>query len=371
MARYYRVVQKVGSTYTELTNVFSFSVDIGRTALVSEFQPATATFRYRRVSGSTPIPAIGTKIFIVDYVTGTTAQQIAENNDLIYVGYVEDAAIEWSIDDSGDSITVRCESYLAVLGRNILNEETFAHAALATYIDNIEAAAGVTIGLLNAGASEDIHTVTWSDSVADLLRLIANTVYGRIVEWEDGCTLLAKNNTQVADWKFSDANGGSYQEYDDLRYESLADNYYTKIYVNYPIDQVEEAGTGSRVYSIQTLSRNSTNAQTLANYYKNTFSVPVMGLAQISALASRQSTFRLSKLAAFPIIQDGIYTCVGTQMEVDFRGSVLTVIVEGVSISGDANDSRYTFYVSPGDLNSYLVLNNTTLGRLDFNKLGF
>jgi hypothetical protein len=50
---------------------------------------------------------------------------------------------------------------------------------------------------------------------------------------------------------------------------------------------------------------------------------------------------------------------------------VLTVIIEGFSVTADPSDSRYTFYVSPGDLNSYLVLDNSILGRLDFNKLGF
>ena len=207
--------------------------------------------------------------------------------------------------------------------------------------------------------------------MADLLRLVATTVYGRIAEWDAGCSLLAKNFLQTADWKFTDSPSGTYQEYDDIRYESLADNYYTQVQVNYPVDQVAVSGSGTRVLSIDTLSRNATNAQTLGNYYKNTFGTPVMGLAQISALASRQSTFRMSKLADFALIQDGIYTCVGTQMEVEFRGAHLTVVVEGVSISADPNDSRYTFYVSPGDLNSYLILNNSVLGRLDYNRLGF
>ena len=141
--------------------------------------------------------------------------------------------------------------------------------------------------------------------------------------------------------------------------------------VNYPIYQAATSGTGTRVLSIDTLSRNNTNALTVGNYYKTTFSTPVMGLAAISAKASAQPTFRLSKLGTLGSYQAGVYNCVGTQLPVYFRDQIITVIVEGFSISADPSDSRYTFYVSPGDLNSYFVLDNTNLGRLDFNKLGF
>lgn len=369
--RRYRVVSRIFTTFTELPDVLSFSADIGRTGIVDTYSPSSASITYRRTSSSTPVPPIGTMIYIVDYTTGTTAQQVAENNDLVYLGYVRDAVINWGMSSVEDTITIECESYLAVLGRNVLNAVTFSHDPLSTYIDDIETASGAVINLINAGSNEDIHTVTWSDSVASLMRLIANTVYGRMSEGVNAVTLLAKNTVRTALWKFSDNNGGTFQEYDDIRYESLGDNYYTQVQVQYPIDQVAVAGTGTRVLSIDTLARNATNAATIANYYKNTFGTPVMGLAQISALASRQSTFRLAKLVAPAGVQAGTYACVGTQMEVDFRGSVLTVIVEGVSISATPEDSRYTFYVSPGDLNSYLVLNNTVLGRLDFNRLGF
>lgn len=369
--RRYRVVSRILTTYTELLDVLSFSADIGRTGIVDTYSPSSATVTYRRTSGSTPIPPIGTMIYIVDYTTGSTAQQIAENNDLVYVGYVRDAVVNWGINSAEDTVTIDCESYLAVLGRNVLPSTNFSHDNLADYIDTIETASGATITLVNAGSDEEIHQVTWTDSVAALMRLITNTVYGRMSEGVNAVTLLAKNTVRTAEWKFSDNNGGTYQEYDDIRYESLGDNYYTQVQVNYPNDNQAVAGTGTRVLSIDTLARNATNASTLANYYKNTFGTPVMGLAQISAKASRQATFRLSKLVAPAGVQAGTYACVGTQMEVDFRGSILTVIVEGVSVSGDPNDSRYTFYVSPGDLNSYLVLNNSVLGRLDFNRLGF
>ncbi len=352
--RYYRAVSLKGSTYTELPYVLALAVDVGRRALLDTFNPSEATFTYRRIDSSTPVPQIGDRIYLVDYVTGSTAQQIAQNNDLLFVGIVRDAAIQYAPSSKEDTVAT-----------------SFAHSALATYVSNLATAASYSIPLYNAGASEDLHAQDWTGSAADLLRLIANTVYGRLVELDQAVALLAKNYTQTATWKFSDTASGTYQVYDDIVYESLADNYYTEIVINYPIDQTSTQGSGQRVLSLDTISRNATNAATVGTYYKNTFSSPVMGLAAISAKASAQSTFRLAKVSTLGAYQGGIYNCVGTQLEVDFRGQTLTVIIEGFSISADPSDSRYTFYVSPGDLNSYLVLDNTTLGRLDFNKLGF
>jgi hypothetical protein len=42
-----------------------------------------------------------------------------------------------------------------------------------------------------------------------------------------------------------------------------------------------------------------------------------------------------------------------------------------MALSATPESARYTFYLSPADLNAYLILNDTVFGRLDFNKLGY
>lgn len=367
--RYYRAVYYDGSNNVELTNVLTLSVDIGRRSILDTIQPGRASFTYRRMNGSTPLPQIGDPVYLVDWTSGTTGAQIIDDNDWLFSGFVQDVAIDWDVVSAGDAITVTLEGPLGAYGRNV-QEYSFPHDNLSDYVTTINAVFGVTVNLFNAGSDIDIHAVNWNDSCADLLRKLATTTYGRIVEMNNQVALLAGNYTQTANWKFTDSPSGTYQVYESIRYESLADNYYTRVAVDYP-GSSEVVGSGYRNLTVDTLSRNATNATSLATYYANTFSSPVMGLAEISALASAQPTFRLSKLADFSTFHDGVYNCVGTQMQVEFRGANLTVVVEGVSISGNAADSRYTFYVSPADLNSYLVLDNTYLGRLDYNKLGF
>ena len=46
-------------------------------------------------------------------------------------------------------------------------------------------------------------------------------------------------------------------------------------------------------------------------------------------------------------------------------------VVEGVALSATPEGARYTFYLSPADLNAYMQLNDSVFGRLDFNKLGY
>jgi hypothetical protein len=40
-------------------------------------------------------------------------------------------------------------------------------------------------------------------------------------------------------------------------------------------------------------------------------------------------------------------------------------------MSATPNSTRFTFYVSGQDLNAYLILDNTKLGKLDENRLGY
>jgi len=370
--RYYRAVMQVGTTYTELPNVLEATADIGKRNLFDNYQPGNATITYRRIDSSTPIPTIGNKVRLVDYTSGTTAAQIYANT-AVFNGIVSDAVINYGINSKEDTITIMLDGVLAVYGRLTLDNYNFPHATLSSYVDNIETACNTLIYLYNAGSNEDIHSVDWSDSVLNLLTKLANTVYGRIVEGDSCIAVQAKGYhfDTLPTWKFSDAGATSSQKYESIQYESLGDNYYTQTQVQYPIDQVAVSGTGNRVLVIDTLARNATNATTLANYYTSVYSTPVMGLGTISALASQQSTFLLAQFASPDLAFQGLQACVGTQMEVDFRGETITVVIEGASFSASPSDSRYTFYVSPGDLNSYLVLNNSVLGRLDYNKLGF
>jgi hypothetical protein len=90
-------------------------------------------------------------------------------------------------------------------------------------------------------------------------------------------------------------------------------------------------------------------------------------LLSISCLAEAQSSFQLDSLFG----SGSLSTYPGFQVNVTFRGTVFTCIIEGVSMTATPESSRYTFYLSGADLNAYLILDNTVFGTLDNNKLGY
>jgi hypothetical protein len=70
-------------------------------------------------------------------------------------------------------------------------------------------------------------------------------------------------------------------------------------------------------------------------------------------------------------IGSGFWDCIGYAVTVTLRGTTYYAIIEGASFTASPASSRYTFYLSGADLNSYLILDNVVQGRLNFNKLGY
>ena len=60
---------------------------------------------------------------------------------------------------------------------------------------------------------------------------------------------------------------------------------------------------------------------------------------------------------------------IGSEINIRFRSTVYTVILEGYTITQDLDDAYYAFYFSPA-LGQPLILDSTAFGILDTNTLG-
>jgi hypothetical protein len=106
----------------------------------------------------------------------------------------------------------------------------------------------------------------------------------------------------------------------------------------------------------------------------NNYDSADFALTSISCLAEAQNTFKLDSIAyqtTGPTVNPMFAWCIGTQVNVTFRGTTFTCIIEGATMTATPASSRYTFYLSGADLNAYLRLNNAVFGQLDYNKLGY
>jgi hypothetical protein len=115
------------------------------------------------------------------------------------------------------------------------------------------------------------------------------------------------------------------------------------------------------------LNASTSQATDYANYLLGNYGTARFAISSFSCIAEAQSSFQLDSIGA----SSSIILSAGTQVSVTFRGTTYQCLIEGVKVSATPAGASYTYFVSGADLNAYLLLNNTTFGRLDFNRLGY
>jgi hypothetical protein len=122
-----------------------------------------------------------------------------------------------------------------------------------------------------------------------------------------------------------------------------------------------------RAYQANTLNASTSQATDYANYLLANYGTARFAISSFTCMAEAQSSFQLDKIGTMGLLA---YSP-GTQVGVAFRGTTYQCIIEGVTMSATPAGASFTYYVSGADLNAYLILDNATFGRLDYNKLGY
>jgi hypothetical protein len=189
----------------------------------------------------------------------------------------------------------------------------------------------------------------------------------------NGSTVISPFYNSVSTINFSDtANNATNQVYNQINFDSLADNFYTQVTVtpeSFGAATVTQVGASLpyRTYQTNTLSASTAQATDYANYLLSNYGTAALAISSVTCSGDAQSSFQLDKMGE----NSEFGKTVGRQVSVAFRGTTYQCVVEGVTMSATPGESLFTFHLSGADLNSYLILNNTNYGRLDFNKLGY
>jgi hypothetical protein len=205
------------------------------------------------------------------------------------------------------------------------------------------------------------------------------TINGRIVDAAQNQQIRLDSpfKVYVSPVSFTDAGpGGSTQIYNQIQFLSLADNFYTQVTVtpeSYSAATVTKSGATVpyRTYQNNTFNSSTSQATDLANYLLGNYGTSRFAITSISASQRAQGDGSLLDQVGMIGADSGIYACIGAQVNVVFRGTTFVCVVEGCTVSGNPDDTNYTFHVSGADLNAYLLLNNAVFGKLDNNKLGY
>ena len=357
-------------TFTALSNVQAININIGRKALVDNYSADTCSMDVWYPTGYySPIAAMVTGTFIK--VVNTTTSKV------IWYGRITNTAVKYGIVyNSGtnvgnsDRLSIQAEGALAQWGRARGNAYSMAAGTASAQLAAASASNGLNSSSnYSATDNPSLAATTVSSSWADWFNKWTATLNGRIRQGDNTVVAVSKYSGANSAVNFSDTtNNATNQVYDSIDFQSLGQNYFTQITITPESYSAQIASSGSapfRNLNLQTFNSSTGQALDFANYLLTQYGLTTFSLASVSCLAEAQNTMKLDNIGT------GFWDCIGAAVTVTFRGTTYYAIIEGASFTASPESSRYTFYLSGADLNSYLILDNTVQGRLNFNKLGY
>ena len=365
------------STWTQLTNVQQVNIRVGRASQLDAYNASTATMTVRYPSGyASPIAAL---------VPGTAIQITSPNQTTypygLFYGKIQNVSVDYGIPyvsnvGMADYLTITVEGGFADAARMSGNGYSMAAGTLATQVTTMNAQTGLTASVWGSsyGLTPNMAATTINGTWGDWINSSLVTINGRMSDFGNigGPSLRPYYTLATCGVNFSDTtNNATNQIYDNVRFDALADNYYTQVSVDsesYATQTATKAGAvvPYRTLVVNTLSASTSQALDYANFLLSQYNTQKFAISQVSCLAEAQSSFQLDKLGL-----SGMQETIGARVSVAFRGTTYYCVIEGVTVTATPEGARYTYDLSGADLNNYLILDNTVFGKLNSNKLGY
>lgn len=222
------------------------------------------------------------------------------------------------------------------------------------------------------GSNSTVSAYSENVSLAQVFQLIADTEVGRIIERQDHDSLdqdidllLRSNLLELPINDFTDVPNDwtTAYAYDKLEFRALSDAYADRVEIAPTALSVAAAGTGRRTQRFQSVDETNVQAQAHAEYVLNLLAA--LGDVPFSISLSALSQTEDDLLDYFSQFRNGY------KVNVTFRGTTYAAIVEGGLARATPENVTGTLFLSGQDQNAYLILDDTTFGKLDENKLGF
>lgn len=359
--------------FVQLSNVQQINIRVGRASQLDAYGASSATIIARYPSGyASPITALvpGTAIMV-------TSPNLTSYPYGLYFGRIQNVTVQYGIPyvsnvGNADYVEITVEGAFAQVARMSGQGYSMAAGTLNTQVTTMNTQTGSTAATWGTGPQMAATTIsgTWGDWLNSALV----SINGRMADFTGigGISVRPYYSLGTCTVNFSDtANNATNQVYDNVRFDALADNYYTQVTVDPESYSAQTATKAGAVAPYRTLTMNTLNASTsqaldYANFLLSQYQTQEFAISQVSCSAEAQNSFQLDKLGL-----SGMQECIGAKVNVTFRGTTFTCLIEGVSVSATPEGARYTFDLSGADLNNYLVLNDAVFGKLNENKLGF
>jgi len=361
-----------GATYATCTNVATdvqeVTTSVGRQRQLSQYGANTASVTIRYPNGyNSPVA-----LFVTDTWVFISVRIDGGSYTRIFTGKIADVQVNYGIPyvssvGQADFVTLSCEGNFALLGRAQGNNYAMPADTLQNQTGDVFDEAGLIVTAFSGYGAETLFPATTISSTwGDWLNRVLLTINGRMQDVNETVKVFNAFYKPTAFFgNFSDtANDATNHTYNNIQFSSYADNFYTQVSVDpesYAVQTVQTGVEPYRSYLVNTLNNSTSQALDYANYLLSTYSTRTLGIESVTCNLNGQNS-DIPRYGAGHI---------GTALSVAFRGTTYQCVLEGVTYSGSPSNASATYYLSPADLNNYLILNDAVYGTLDNNKLGY
>lgn len=361
--------------WVTLSNVVGVQCSVGRQNILDAWPISQATFTIRYPNGySTPL----TRMQMGQQIRFT----FPGGSNPGWFGTIRDVRVEWGVPyanskGEADYLIILAEGGLAQWGRANTFADTIAGGDFLTALSLVAVANGLsyTTTLTN----ERVDSVANNNNLLEWVQKSVTTFQGRLLDGnfsaptastKTSSIYIGKANKEgLVATKFSDTtNNATSRRFQSFEFDSLADNYYDEVLVQGQSSitgQASAGATDTRTLSISAIPETTAQAENLADYLLSQFDAPLLAPSAISAISEGQHTNNLDTLGTTDFWKLPLY-----KVQIDFRGTTYYAQIEGVTVTATPEQSRFTYYLSPQDMNNYLILDDAVFGKLDQNRLG-
>lgn len=386
---YWQVYHVDSTSY--LNGVYEVSINQGRQQRIDPYPSGDCTLRFRGSLSWSTTPKLNDYV-LVEYVDNTYAGAFKASQ--AFAGYIRNVSYEYAIVSQADEIVIELDCALAWLGKEQLT--SFVTSATDSITQAQAVIAEVGFGSTNFGlGASDVIGQTYSGNAFDLVNDLIITEMGFLFDyWVRGSYpaigfptfgLYPRNykaypedlvyysgGTTPAILSDTASSNSTHLYYDQIRFKSRAENFYTKAVIDPQTLATQQATKGSAPFNaleLSTLDATTAQADDLAEYLVNMYSSRTAFPTEVTFAFGRQEGVAGKQGRFFELLLLG--NLVGKRFQVIFRGSTYNVIAEGASIQGSLDDTKITVFFSSEAQNNFLILNDTVYGTLDTNRLGF
>ncbi len=347
----YTYTVKKGATTIE--NVQNISWSVGRKLITDQVSSGRFVVTGRRPD-LLPSIAIGNVI------------DVAYGPDFEFVNFkVADFQIDYGFTSSEDTWVIIGEDAFAELGR--VNATVSINNTTGQALNQLDFVTGVNIQTRFGGTDIYAQTLTNANGL---------TVAAQLFNGEQPAYYYA-NATDIlwnvrqpiynySTYYATDETPGPLEwKYDSLEFNGLADNYATKVNVTSAGVGTATAGTGNRTYEMTTYNASLSYMQGIAGLYAGYLSGSTIAPSSISFIAENQtSTQKIITFVQWSLISANL-------LNIEFRGTTYYAMILGMTVTATPEMTRVTYNLAPSTVLASFILNSTSKGVLDQNRLGF